>query len=222
MKNIIFLLLTIALTTKGFGQQTKLNIGLEGGPSLIFLNGNATEKNNSGLTVGYSGGIAFQYNFGSLFSIRTNVDYERKGAYATITISDPYGNKNTGKNHLNLNYLTAPILLRASFGNKGNILFNAGVFFGYLINQTTSFQSSAHSYNYSSTDNTSNYKSFDTGLSAGLGFSIPIYRHFLFSFEARNNTGILNIEKPVANSNPVLRTNSTNLLLGIVYKLGSQ
>ncbi|MBC6995200.1 PorT family protein [Lewinella lacunae] len=153
--------------------------------------------------------------------MRTNVAFERKGSVLTSQTTDINGNPlgeitvNT-----NFNYLTLPILLRATFGKKFHYFINAGPYFGYLIKQN--FVSQGDNFPVTTSDNTSLIKRFDTGISTGLGLSVPIKTAFAFSFEVRNNLGLYNVSAvPVANMGTI-KTNSTNLLLGFTYKLGQR
>ena len=117
-------------------------------------------------------------------------------------------------------YLTFPILVRATFGKKVQYFVNAGPYFGYLIKQT--FVTKGDNFPTTTTDNTSFDKRFDTGISTGLGLSIPIKSKFAFSLELRNNLGLYNVtDLPVTNS-VIVKTNSTNILLGFTYKLGQR
>ena len=59
-------LLTVLGTT--YGQTNKFDIGIEGSPSLIFLRGNDIIDNLHKPTMGFSGGLFFQYNFKKIVS----------------------------------------------------------------------------------------------------------------------------------------------------------
>ena len=204
-----------------YGQTNKVDIGVEGGPSLIFLRGNDLIDNNHKPAMGFSGGLFFQYNFKKVISLRTNIAFERKGSVSTAQSTDlngnPLGEFNT---NTNFDYLTFPILIRATFGQKVQCFVNAGPYFGYLIKQTS--VSKSNNIPTTTIDNTSLDKRFDLGISAGLGLSLPIKTRFAFSFEVRNNLGLYNVsEVPVIN-NGTIKTNSTNFLLGFTYKLGQR
>ena len=55
------------------GQTNKFNIGIEGGPSLIFLRGDEVVEIYDKITFGYSGGLTFQYNLQDNFSVKTHL-----------------------------------------------------------------------------------------------------------------------------------------------------
>jgi hypothetical protein len=221
IKSLFFglLLLTVGGTT--YGQTNKFDIGVEGSPSLIFLRGNDIIDNLHKPTIGFSGGLFFQYNFKKVVSLRTNIAFERKGSVLTSQTTDiignPLGEVNT---HTNFDYLTLPILVRATFGKKVQFLVNAGPYFGYLIKQT--FVIKGDNIPTTTSDNTFHDKRFDTGISTGLGLSVPIKTKFAFSFEVRNNLGLYNVSAVRVANNGTIKTNSTNFLLGFTYKLGQR
>jgi hypothetical protein len=217
MKSIFFGLL-ILITRSIYGQTNKFDIGIEGSPSLIFLRGNETLNNLHKPTIGFSSGLFFQYNLKKVISFRTNVTFERKGSVLTLPTSLNNGNP-TGKltTHINFNYLTFPILVRATFGNKIQYFVNAGPYFGYLIKQTS--VSRGDNTPKRTYDNTSQDKLFDTGVSAGIGLYFPFLTKFAASFEIRNNLGLYNVSAVPITNNGTVKTNSTNLIFSFTYKL---
>jgi len=221
IKSLFFGLFLLTVLGTTYGQTNKFDVGVEGSPSLIFLRGNDIIDNLHKPTIGFSGGLFFQYNFKKVVSLRTNIAFERKGSVlssqTTDINGDPLGEITT---NTNFDYLTLPILVRATFGKKVQFFVNAGPYFGYLIKQI--FVSKGDNIPTTTSDNTSLDKRFDTGISTGLGLSIPIKTKFAFSFEVRNNLGLYNVSAvPVAN-NGTIKTNSTNFLLGFTYKLGQR
>ena len=221
MTRLKILLLTISLTSPVFGQQNKLDIGIEGGPSLTSIRGNKMFKKYNHPTLGYSGGLSFQFNFPKKFSVRTGFAYERKGSVHTIPFTDAYGNTTVqGKNYSNFDYLVFPVLLHATLGKSMKFFVNSGLFFSYLLKQTFTWQSSY--FPKQTGDNTSNDKRFDTGLALGLGFSTPIKDKFSITCEIRNNLGLYNVSAIPVFENGTIKTNSTNLLCGFAYKLGTR
>lgn len=223
MKNLKSLTIGLFLLSTGivYGQTNRFDLGIEGSPSLTFLRGNDFIDNNHKPTIGFSGGLFFQFNFKNVISLRTNIAYERKGSVLTSQATDINGNS-LGEitTHTNFDYLTFPILIRATFGKKIKYFANVGPYFGYLIKQT--FASEGDNIPTTTSDNTSLDKRFDTGISTGIGLSVPIKTKFAVSFEIRNNLGLYNVSAvPIAN-NGSIKTNSTNFLFGFTYKLGQR
>lgn len=213
------LFFTIAGTTHA--QTNKFDIGVEGGPSLISLRGNTIIDQFHASTAGFSGGFSFQYNFQKVISLRTNIAFERKGSVLTSPVVDILGNSlGEASTYSNFEYLTLPILVRATFGKKIQFFVNAGPYFGYLIQQN--FVTKGKNLPTTKSEDKSIVKQFDTGISTGVGISVPIKTKFAFSFEVRNNLGLYNVSsRPVINSGTI-KTNSTNFLFGFTYKLGQR
>lgn len=218
----LLIITTALLTTTVFGQQNKFDIGIEGSPSLIMLRGQNFAKNSYSPALGFSGGLFFQYKFPKTFSLRTNVTFERKGSGVDEILTDNNGEaiaEAAFPNHFD--YITAPILLRTTFGNKIKYFINAGPFFGYLFKQTVVYKKSGIISALPDSDNTDLYKKFDTGIAAGFGIEIPIKDKFAFSLEMRDNFGLLNVSK-AQTSNSTIKTNSTNILIGFTYRLSKR
>jgi hypothetical protein len=199
-----------------FGQ-SKIAIGVEGGPNIIFLRGNEIMNQFYDPTIGFSGGATFQYNLGTIVSLHTGLSYERKGAaIRDVVLVDQTGNP-TGSYtaHFNYNYLNLPILVRASFGEKTQFFVNAGPYIGYLINQMVVNSDTKKKY-----DNTKSNKKIDMGVSAGLGILIPFGEKLAFTLELRNNLGLYNVSALQFYPEGAIKTNSTNFLIGFTYRIG--
>jgi hypothetical protein len=171
---------------------------------------------------GFSYGAAFQYNFPRLISLRTNVSFERKGFTAPFTTTDLTGTP-TGEEtiHENFDYITIPLLTRISIGEKIHFFANVGPYIGYLIKQAQVTEMTEDHPRYEG-EATDNFNKIDYGLTAGIGSRIPIKHKLFLSIEIRNNLGFPNISaRPVVN-NGAIKTNSSNLLLGIEYRFGSR
>jgi hypothetical protein len=118
--NIKYILIITILLSSGslLAQNQKINLGLQGGPSATFLWGNRFLEPSEEIAQNFTGGLTFQYNINRIFSLRTELAYARKGNSLDIQVRDDQGNilGNTQVNS-NFDYLTLPILARASFGN---------------------------------------------------------------------------------------------------------
>ena len=216
MSHKSFLFLSIAILflfcNQLNAQTNKFELGVEVSPSFTFLKGNDfIEKMYNG-TLGYSGGISFQYNCGKRIALRTNIAYERKGGEGEFEFTDNYG-ASIGKGIVNLNfdYLTIPVLLRFTFGKRVKYFINGGSYIGYLINQTLVFKGANSN---GEINNTASYNSLDAGISFGTGLQYPIKEKIYLSSEIRGNLGLYNTI-PGGDT----KVNSVNLLFGIAYRL---
>ena len=218
IKRLFLGLLLFIVSETTYGQTTKYNIGIEGGPSLCFLRGNELIDGQQEYLMGFSGGLVFQYNLEKIISFRTNIAFERKSSVLKSELRDEVATLiREISTNTNFNYMTLPLLVRASFGGKTQFFVNAGPYFGYLIKQTS--ERKLGDISSRAEDTTTLYRRLDTGISTGLGISVPIKTKFLFSMELRNNLGLYNVSSvPVFNQGSV-KTNSTSFLLGFSYKM---
>jgi hypothetical protein len=219
MKKLNFILLAaICGSTLATLGQNKIEIGAEGGPSLAFLRGNELIKKYHSSIIGFSGGVTFQYNLDKTISLRTNLSYERKGC-AIKDLPMMFSSNKTF--HYRLNYITMPILVRASFGKKTHFFVNAGPYFGYLA-QTIIEISNDIGEKEKLVDTDNPYlKKWDFGISAGLGVAIPLGEKIALSFEIRNNLGLYDINNSAFSDDRAVKNNSTNLLVGLAYQIGT-
>lgn len=220
MKNL-FLIFIATLTNVAIGQLYRIDAGIQGGPGYKSLYGNRFLENNKSAGLGFSAGLTFQYNLSKIFAINTGISFERKGSFFKGVAYDvnrnPIGNY---RMHGNYDYLTIPLLLRASVGKKIRFYINAGPFFGYLIKQTDI--SRVEGIGKIKRDNTSTMHQTDMGVSTGAGMIIPLNERLNLSGEIRNNRGLYNISKDPIISNGELKTNYTNLILGLNYRFRKQ
>lgn len=223
MRRIIISVIILMISSLIFGQQTKnkINFGIEGGPCMATLWGKGINENYNESVIDYLGLFALQFNnSGDNSSAYINIGYERKGHKALGYERDEFGNivgNAWGKG--NLDYLTGHLLVRFTHKGKVNYFFNLGPFFSYLLKQNYIMESthvSKFSYDFKT------FQHYDFGFSTGIGVQIPIKEYYIFTFEVRDNLGIINIFK---NYNPVqilpIKTNTTNIQFGILYKIGT-
>ncbi|MBX2892647.1 MAG: PorT family protein [Saprospiraceae bacterium] len=187
MKGIALFFLVFLLPMLMFAQAGKSALGIEGGPSLISLRGNPANDTINNPAIGFAGGMFFQYNFPKIFSIRTNIIFERKGAVAPGEIYVTNDDRNflgiaKYKVHTNLDFLSTSVLLRATFGKKVRYFVNTGPYFGYLTKLSFSVKYSDFLPDSTIAD-TNLTKRFDTGIVTGLGISVPVTKKISISCE---------------------------------------
>ena len=226
MKNLgtsffIFACIFLSFFSTAFGQQeSKHALGFEGGAGVSFLRGleNIEEYHNP--TLCYAAGINYQYSFNESFSFFSALDYERKGSVVNATATDQSGEP-VGEivAHANYDYLVLPLLARFSFGKQLKMFMNAGPYVGYLL-KVTSVTDENDIIPHTELDVTDESYKYDFGISAGLGMKIPIKNKISFNVEVRNNLGLVNTRSaPIEEEWGAVKTNSTNLLLGVTYIL---
>ena len=221
MKKIITALFS-TLTLSVFGQMNMFDIGFEGGFSVSSLRGNEIIDAHHDSRIGSSGGVYGQFNFKKVISIRTGAYFESKGSSIEFTMTDQTGQSlGTIKGKQNFDFVTVPLLVRATFGKKLNYFVNVGTYYGFLLKQTESTEG-FQDFPETLVDRTHNYKRNEVGISTGLGLSYTFKFPLAISFEVRNNLGLVNISRfPVYNGGTI-KTNNLNFLFGACYKLGQR
>jgi opacity protein-like surface antigen len=219
----LFLSLTFTLFTLLTSAQNNLEIGFGTGLNVTSLHG-ADLKRYYDWQYSVPVSLQLRYSFSEALSLVANIAYESKGCKGiNMKLVDMEG-KNLGSNHsfnYTYNYITVPLLVRYQFKN-GPIFINGGPYVGYLLKYTESFANTE-------LDRTSDMKKMDLGFSFGAGVKFPLSDKWNLTAEIRNNLGLTNIRMsndtytsapihPVTDLNPVY-TNSTNVLVGIHYKL---
>ncbi len=206
----IILAITICMAS---GQTDRYYVGVEGGPSLISMRGNEIIDISHSATSGFSAGFSFQYNLNKHLSFRSGVSLEKKGSAFNYDGQNRDGSWHHVRSSHNFHYLTVPLLMRASIDRKIKLFINGGPFIGILTGKTVAVKKNdLHRKEY---QGKASYKTFDLGVTAGLGLLVPCNNNVLISFEVRNNYGLSNIYK----FEP-LRTNSLNFLIGVVLPFG--
>jgi hypothetical protein len=204
-------------------QVNNIYIGPEGGPGLGVLWGSSDAKQDRVPIAAGTAGYAFQYNFTKIISIRTDLAYERAGTdYAWWLQINQTGPPSKVRVKDQFDYMTVPILTRATFGERIGFFVDAGPYFGALMAMREIWLQP--DLPKSVTNYVSFFKRFDIGITEGLGVMVPLGTMFAVSFEARNNTGFYKLDKnPIygyPNPTPYyVKTNTTNFIFAFIYKL---
>jgi hypothetical protein len=212
MKTICFFYLFVVMINTAGAQESKFLAGIEGGPSNTFLRGNEILKKWHQPDTRFTAGVFFQFNFRKFFSVRTGALYQDKGS--VIKGPFPDGKSETiGTSHFQ--YLSIPLLLRATFGKKIIYFVNAGPSLECLLSAWNQIEMApAHR------ENLPDFNTVDFGLTGGIGIGVPLCHSILISLEARNNLGLTNISQLPAGDGGSIKTNSAALLIGISKKFG--
>lgn len=223
MKRIATILFLIFIGTSSslHAQNSMFDLGLEGGPNLSnVLVESSQPDDDTDPVIYWSGGAIFQYNFKNFLSIKTGFSYQRKGFQLNpLMIMDNNGNllyKN-GRSNTRMDYLTFPVLVKAGFGKKVNFFVNAGPYGGYLLQQTVRTRYNGSSSTQKDDPDNFGVSRWDFGIAGGIGIAIPIRTYWVVSAEIRNYSGLIDI---ATNDKVKSRTNTTDLRIGVAYKLG--
>ena len=219
MKNTLIALALIAIGAASIHAQTsnRYDWGIEGGPNLNTFRMSGNPFFSIEPAVYGSGGFIFQYNTKKILSFKTGFSFQRKGYQVKdLIFTDMNGNYlGNGKITVSLDYITLPLLVKASFGKKTQFFINAGPYAGFLLNAKSRTLNDGKVIDE---DNfTGDANRFDFGVTGGIGIAVPIKESWMVHAELRNYFGLMNVDA-TAFSN--LYTNTTDLRLGVVYRLG--
>lgn len=218
MRYILYLLL--ALSFKLNAQERKFNLGLETGPSYTTLWGNSIIEQIHQPTYQFVSGLQFQYHVNWNFSLYGGLQYGRIGISSDIE----FRNQNnvvleSSELKQNFDYLILPFTLRYHFGLKSQFFIEGGTYYGWLLNAEQVIR--ATETTPESRENIGEqFYPIDYGLTVGFGMHFPINKEFIISLCLRNNYGLYNLSiGPVVNDGSI-RTNSSHLLVGLIYQFG--
>jgi len=210
MKSLSLTALLIFSVLIVFGQDSKILIGIDAGPSITTLRNEDNKDLKS--KVGYSAGVNFEYLLNEKMGIKSGLLFEKKGAKDEITLIDGEGNPTETIDIDNqYNYLILPLLF--TYRTPGDISFyaNAGPYFGLLLSNMVYYEETDSSPGRKE-DFTSETNTIDIGLSIGIGTNITLSEKLMLGFDIKNNLGLT---KTIGST----KTNSLGLLIGLKYKL---
>jgi opacity protein-like surface antigen len=220
MKNVLITASLAVVATFSFAQQNRITLGVEGGISIATL---STDDNNYKdvyeSRTGYAAGLAFQYNFPKVLSLRTGIMYELKGTSFPLDSASIAANPNAAQDALEqIDYLTVPLLLRATFGDKINFFVNAGPYWSLLLKRVVVLEAASSYATDEKIDLTDDTEKTDFGISAGIGASAVFNERIVISLEVRDNLGMTDI----APQTYELKTRTLLILAGVAFKFGSR
>lgn len=215
LKTLIIILIFGSFSV--FAQRTKIELGIEGGPSIAFMQvRNNPSFNYYNPRILGSGAFAFEYHFSNLIYLRSALGYEVKGYQRPYQIYANGTDLGIATTYFQFDYVTLPILIRLNFGKKIRFFLNAGPYMSYLTAKKAHISEYEQYSGSALSGSVRDYNRFDFGFSGGLGIGIPINENWSVSLEARNNFGLLPLK---TDNDGKIFTNSSNLLAGINYRL---
>jgi hypothetical protein len=151
------------------------------------------------LNVSYTWGIGFSRRMGESLGFSCRLLYERKGIKKDYvsTYYDEFGNPTTLRSiqGVKFEYTSTVLGLRYHFGKKKRFYGSIGAFAGVLqdahdFTETYTAQGNPVSYYYAKTDE---FKDFDWGINAGVGYKVPVWWKLQLGAEVGGNLGLLDI-----------------------------
>ncbi|MCC6371286.1 MAG: PorT family protein [Bacteroidia bacterium] len=219
-KITILFVLWVCFSLQPFNaQESKITIGINGGPNRNQMVGNDFANRIYGAAFRFAAGATVEYKLTKRISAFSGINYEKKGMSVKNIIVTDIAGTNVGKGEMNifLNYLVVPLTGKLYIGKKVKGFLSAGAYGAYLLN-ARSASGGTNMAPYSQ-DLTTIYKRADMGLLGGIGMTVP-FGKFNALLEARYNHGLYNYgTSKLFNGQPINNT-SINLMCGISYCLG--
>lgn len=203
------LFLSLVTATKA---QLGPHIGFTAGPSLTTIYGDGAD--GAEMKLGYSAGFVYQHAFSARYALHTGVLFENKGAMSDVNL---FGTDFTARTHFN--YVTVPVLFRVHLMPEQRVrpFINAGVYGGYMVNQTTVVRDGDGEEIDRST-NSGDYRKLDVGGAGGLGVDFLIGEKMHFDVEVRDNIGFMNVNESDTDADR-FSNNGVNLMLTAIWAI---
>ncbi|MFZ6052506.1 porin family protein [Halocola ammonii] len=213
------LLLFALLSFSGFSQDSKLELGVEGGGNMLFLRGD-DQVNDAAPVLGFSSGLVVQYNLTERLSLRSGLSFEHKKVEWPIIFTNSTGEPLDVILTERFDYYRLPLLLRYHFGEQKQYFANAGPYVSFLMKHfTRPSGSDAEGYENVVVFNGNGFSNLDYGLSAGVGVNFLSVGALCFSAELRNDFGVHNIGETFQPGGTDIRTNTPQFLISAMVEL---
>lgn len=168
----------------------------------------------------FLGGINFEYLIKEKWSLKVELNYERKSQKADNNMEfvdmngDAYGVYHfTSKK--NYDYLVLPIMMKFCFSENNSFYVNGGPFIGYLLkSNVTNDLEDIEGINNDPVETTNLNNKTDFGVSIGLGKIIEVNEKGSIFIEIRENLGLTNTSKKKVWGNGEAKSNALNLIIG--------
>lgn len=206
-KTQLFLLVVsfFAFNTTIFSQEDpNLMVQESGSKSYISLNGGVnlsnlkSELHYSNYKLGPAFGINVGTSIGNHFFIESGINYTSKGLvirnFPIIQIAEG-STDSYSKYRQSLNYVSAPLSIGVSFGNKVQFIFKQGVGFDLLVGKKGELIGRGNIDHPEAQPVIIGlgYRDYDISLNGAAGINIPVGRYFLGG-TVNYNLGLLNLE----------------------------
>ncbi|MEI8005195.1 MAG: porin family protein [Bacteroidota bacterium] len=187
-------------TTLSIAQTGKFGISVEGGPSFSYIYKNLFPAGDFKPAVGGYTGVLFDYRFKKHFAFETGLAWEQKGtqfykALASVIYNRQPSAVENGYTYyadytFRFNYLTLPVMVKASFGNKVRFIASGGAYFSLLLSQT--YVSNGHGSFIIDPSTYNEKKPYDLGLSGSLGLEIGVMKNASISLKFSDHLSLVN------------------------------
>ncbi|MCF8225956.1 MAG: PorT family protein [Bacteroidales bacterium] len=204
----IFIFWIILVVSYSFGQDTKCQIGVVGGPSFYWIRGEGIEpESHSG--IGYSLGLTLEYRFNNNFAFESGIYYfNRKFYYETPPTVLNYSNlSNTEYRFINF-----PLKTKYYIGKQKNIFIGTGLALSRVMYAITTIYDPLLDDQPFFLNDIEFYDKFQAKFIGNIGYKFALSEKADIYIEIVDYLGLLNI---TTSPHPIRKSNSLNLLLGL-------
>jgi hypothetical protein len=214
IRTLCLLITTIPLFLQA--QYYQFEAGYEAGPALGKYWSNSMSPKHFITDVNYSQGFFFKYHIKRNWSVQTGFYQDVIGTHEYITLKNILGEP-TGRATLRreVDYITLPLMVRYTFGNRFRTSFTAGTFFGYAMQHRLETDFGDH---VETTDMSNQINRFNTGIILGAGIEYSLFKQCTIGVDMRDQLGLANLDPK--NSLSYFHTNSLQLLIRVSYRFG--
>lgn len=200
-------------------QAGKFSLGFETGPALVSLRGSKYLKEDRAVYVRLNAGVPLYYQISQRLLVKSGVFYQGKGRSNKIETTNEWGDFiGTVKTKTIFDYLTIPV--KVGYATKGEVQFyaDAGINAGFLLSATE--VSPEYNATTSKQSITKDCRQVGLCFSASIGTLVYAKENLKLSFLIQEDLGLSGVYDASFSGNP--KTNSTALLVGLVYNLGAK
>lgn len=233
------LLVSLIIAIPCIAQTRKFAVSVEGGPSFSYIYKNSFPASDFKPMVGGYAGLMFEYRFKKHFGLETGLAWEQKGTQFYKALASVIYNRQPtisanqytyyADYTFRFNYLTLPLMVKASFGRKVRFIASGGAYFSLLLSQT-------HISNGNNSFEiippmSDQIKHYDFGLSGNLGMEVGILKNAAISLKFSDHLSLVNTNLfPIlimdtgetVNSDRSSYINSAIVSLGFSWFLGKE
>ena len=223
MRKLLLSISFLLISFLNYSQNSKIKFGVQAGLNYSTFLGYDVPKDlgpvySESPAFAFLAGINFEYQIKEKWSLKLELNYERKSQnadnYIEFTEVDGFTQGYDFTSKKNYDYLILPIMVKYSFSNKNSFYVNGGPFIGYLLKSNLTNDLEIDGFNNDSVETTNLNNKTDFGLSLGLGKTIEINKKNAIFIEIRENLGLTNTSKNKVWGNGEAKTNSLNLIIG--------
>lgn len=219
-QHLLVLLHCIVLAQSAY-TQTVL-VGLEAGPAYTDLRlSNEFSRKIFDPMAGFTAGTNFTIRFTKNLGLKTGLNFERKGTQAELFFTDENGvpiEEITNKEMFD--FISLPILLEASFGNRIKGIVQLGQSIGFLAQHTTQLKNLPSINGSEKFHRTDDFRRVEHAIVGGLGLELQLSEVVSAQFLVRPSYGLTNLDNDsFAFGGNEIRTVSVAGMLGFQVRL---